>query len=246
MNSNWQQDFFNRSVVTDLWSKCVPSEHTRAEADFLEKMLGARTRLLDVACGNGRHALELARRGCHVTGLDISEGFVRQATAAAKSEKLPADFFQGDMRQLKYREEFEGAYCFGNAFGYFPHADMIVFLKGVAAALKPGGRFVVDASSAAESLLPKLPGREWCEVDDILFLEDHRYLAEQSCLETQAVFLRNGQSERLTWWHWTYTAAEIQRMLTEVGLKVTKCFGSLDQQPFTIGNPLFVVAVKGS
>lgn len=246
MNSNWQQDFFNRSVVTDLWSKCIPPEHTRAEADFLEKMLGARTRLLDVPCGNGRHALELARRGCRVTGLDISEAFLRQATATAQTEKLPAEFFHGDMRQLQYRAEFDGAYCFGNAFGYFPYADMVAFLKGVAAALKPGGRFVADAASAAESLLPKLPGREWCEVDDILFMEDHRYLAEQSCLETEAVFLRNGQSERLTWWHWIYTAAEIRRMLAEAGMNVTHCFRSLDEKPFTVGAPLFVVAVKES
>jgi len=246
MNTNWQKDFFNRPIVTEFWNKCTPPEQTRVEADFLEKMLDARTRLLDVACGNGRHALELARRGCRVTGLDISEVFLRQATAAAQAEKLPAEFLLCDMRELRQPPEFNGAYCFGNAFGYFPHADMVVFLNRLAAALLPGGRLVVDAASAAESLLPRLPGREWFELDDILFIEDHRYLAEESCLETEAIFLRDGRSERLTWWHWIYTAAEIRRMLEGAGFKVTRCFGSLDEKPFTPGTPLLVVAEKES
>src|SRR5262245_52756504 len=168
-NPDWQKGFFNRPIVADFWNKCIPPEHTRAEVDFLEKMLGARTQLLDVACGSGRHALELARRGSRVTGLDISEEFLRLATAAAQTEKLPAQFIHGDMRELRYHAEFDGAYCFGNAFGYFPHADMAAFVAGVTRALKPGGRFVVDATSSAESLLPKLPGREWFELDDILF-----------------------------------------------------------------------------
>src|SRR5262245_47697177 len=182
MNSNWQKDFFNRSIVTEFWNKCVPAEHTRAEVDFLEKMLGARMQLLDVACGGGRHALELARRGCRVTGLDISEEFLRQATATAQAEKLSAQFIYGDMRELRYENEFDGAYCFGNAFGYFPHADMTAFVAGVARALKPNGRFVVDAASAAESILPRLPGREWFELDDIMLLEDYRYLVQESYL----------------------------------------------------------------
>lgn len=244
MNPNWQEEFFNRSIVAEFWNRCTSPEHTRAEADFLEKQLGPRTRLLDVACGGGRHALELARRGCRVTGVDISAEFVRQATAAAQAEKLPAAFLHGDMRQLRLADEFDGACCFGNAFGYFPHADMAVFLAGVAGALKPGGRFVVDAASSAESLLPRLPGREWFELGDILFLEEHRYLAEESCLETQMTFIRGGVTERHTGWHWIYTVADIRRLLAAAGLKVTHCFGSLDEKPFTVGAQLFVVATK--
>lgn len=70
--SNWFEDFFH-GVATDLWRKVGTPELTRADADFFEKTLGKKKRLLDVPCGNGRHSLELARRGCRVTGLDISK-----------------------------------------------------------------------------------------------------------------------------------------------------------------------------
>ncbi|MBI3415658.1 MAG: methyltransferase domain-containing protein [Verrucomicrobia bacterium] len=244
MNPDWQKKFFNRSIVTDFWNKCTPPEHTRAEADFLEKMFGPRNRLLDVPCGGGRHALELVRRGRHVTGIDISTQFIRQANATAKKAKLPAKFLLGDMRKMKWKAEFDGAYCFGNAFGYFPHADMAAFVAAVARSLKPGGRFIVDAASSAESLLPKLPGREWFEIEDILFLEDHRYLVEESCLETEMRFIRGGVTERLTCWHWIYSVAEIRRMLENAGLRVVHLFGGLDEQPFAVGKQLLIVSEK--
>src|SRR6266851_1354723 len=71
--SNWFEDFFH-GIANDLWRKAVTAEQTRAEADFLQRTLGKKRRLLDVPCGNGRHSLELARRGCHMTGPRRSYG----------------------------------------------------------------------------------------------------------------------------------------------------------------------------
>jgi SAM-dependent methyltransferase len=245
MNPNWQQEFFSSRMVTDFWTKCTPPEATRADADFLEKMLADKTRLLDVPCGNGRHALELTRRGCRVTGLDISAEFIRQASAAAQAERLPAQFVHGDMREMKWAAEFDGAYCFGNSFGYFPHADVTAFLAAVARALRPGGRFVIETGMAAESLLPALKEHDWYALDDFLFIEEHRYLAESSCLETEAIFIRNGSREKRTWWHWVYTAAELRRMLEQAGLSVAHLFGSKDQEPYRLGSGvLLIVADK--
>src|SRR6185295_9388208 len=67
IKTNWYEDFF-RGVANDLWRKAISPEQTRVEADFLENTFGAKSRLLDVPCGNGRHTLELARRGCRMTG----------------------------------------------------------------------------------------------------------------------------------------------------------------------------------
>ncbi|MBI2925628.1 MAG: class I SAM-dependent methyltransferase [Verrucomicrobia bacterium] len=244
MNPHWYEDFFH-GVANDLWRKCVSAEQTRAEADFLEKTLGPKTRLLDVPCGNGRHALELARRGCRVTGLDISKEFVEEASGGAKAEGLPADFICGNMKALPWQAEFDGAFCFGNAFGYLEFADMMAFVTGVARALRPGGRFVIETGSVAEAILPTLKGREWYQIDDILFAIENRYLADVSCLETEATFVRNGQTEKRTWWHWVYTVGEIRRMLTAAGFAVEHLYGSLDGQPFRASNQCLFVVARG-
>jgi len=242
--ANWFESFFE-GVANDLWRKCMSPEQTRAEADFLEKVLGGKSRLLDVPCGNGRHALELARRGCRVTGVDISTEFVQEATRAAAAEQLNVEFLQGDMRRLKWEAEFDGAYCFGNSFGYLEFPDMILFLRSLARALKPGARFVIQTGSVAETLLPNLEERVWYQVEDILFAISNKYLAAESCLETETTFVRNGKTEVRKFWHWVYTVGELRRMLAEAGLKTIELYGSTDMQPFALGSHyLHLVAQK--
>src|ERR1043166_2665237 len=80
---NWYESFFH-GVTLDLWRRAIPPEQTTAEAEFLiEKLQCAQgARVLDVPCGNGRLAFELAKRGLRVTGVDISEEFIEEARLA--------------------------------------------------------------------------------------------------------------------------------------------------------------------
>jgi 2-polyprenyl-3-methyl-5-hydroxy-6-metoxy-1,4-benzoquinol methylase len=244
IKTNWYEDFF-RGVANDLWRKAISPEQTRVEADFLENTFGAKSRLLDVPCGNGRHTLELARRGCRMTGVDLSREFLQEAKAGAASAALAAEFVRCDMKQLTWKSEFDGAFCFGNSFGYLIHADMIAFVTGVARALKPGGRFVIDTGAVAEAILPALKEREWYQIEDIIFAIENRYLADVSCLETKGTFVQNGKIETRTWWHWVYTVGELCRMLEGAGLAVTNLYNSTDHQPFKLGDQrLIVVAEK--
>jgi SAM-dependent methyltransferase len=242
--ANWFETFFH-GVANDLWRKCISPEQTGTEADFLEKLLGRRRRLLDVPCGSGRHSLELARRGHRVTGVDLSQEFIDEASAAARARRLKAQFIRGDMRRLDWHSQFDGAFCFGNSFGYLEYPAMGAFVRGVACALKPGGRFVIQTGMAAESILPTLKEREWYQVDDILFAIENHYEADVSCLQTTGTFVRNGTTEVRKWWHWVYTVGEIRRMLATAGLEVRELYGSLTSEPFKAGNPvLYVVSEK--
>ncbi len=243
--ATWFEDFFH-GVANDLWRKFATPELNAAEADFLTGVFGAKARLLDVPCGNGRLSLELARRGCRVTGVDISKEFIIEATGHSTKSGVAAEWVNSDMRQLPWNAEFDGAFCWGNSFGYLEYNGMMAFVAGVARALKPGGRFVIDTGSVAESLLPTLKEREWYQVEDILFAIENRYLAAESCLETHATFVRNGQTETRTWWHWVYTAGEIQRLLAQAGLVNAQLFGGLDRRPFKLGcQHLLLIAEKG-
>jgi len=131
---------------------------TEQEVTFLwdALQLQAGSRVLDAGCGPGRHALALARRGCEVTGVDISQDFVELATATASEQQLPATFVRGDVRNLAYDGEFDAviSLCQGG-FGLLggpgvedplPHDTDV--LRRFARALKPGGRLALTAFSA--------------------------------------------------------------------------------------------------
>src|SRR4051812_18664353 len=173
MQSNWQTSFF-RGVALDAWRRVTTTEMTRIEADFLERTLDVNggDRLLDVPCSNGRHSIELAKRGYAMTGVDQSEEFVMEARQATPA---PVRWVQDDMRSLSWVSEFDGAFCWGNSFGYLSLDEADRFLEAVARSLKPGASFIVDTGMIAESLLPSLARNRWYRLGDILMLSEHRY-----------------------------------------------------------------------
>ena len=245
MQSDWYKHFFH-GVALDVWRSAVPPEQTRAEADFLEKVLerAPGTRLLDVPCGNGRHSLELASRGYRTTGVDIAEEFVHEAQNRAASG-LQAEFLLGDMRQLPWESEFDGAFCFGNSFGYTEHAGTVDFLSALSRTLKRGSRFVLETGLAAESILPKLQERGWVQIDNILFLSARQYETAESRLYIRYTFVRDGKQETREASQQVYTVAEIRRLLGQAKLDTLALYSSLDQQPYQLGSPrLILVAEK--
>src|SRR4029077_13945730 len=126
-------------------------------------------------------------------------------------------FILGDMRTLEGTSVYDGAYCFGNSFGFLAYADMEAFLNGVARALKPGARFIIETGMAAESAIPKFEELATHQIEDIRCTSKERYLATDGCIDTEYIFERNGVSESRFAKHWIYTAAEIRRMLERAG-----------------------------
>jgi SAM-dependent methyltransferase len=244
MQSEWYKHFFH-GVALDVWRNAVAPEQTRAEADFLEKVLerSPGARLLDVPCGNGRHSLELASRGYRTTGVDIAEEFVHEAQSRALSG-LQAEFLLGDMRHLPWQSEFDGAFCFGNSFGYTEHTGTVDFVSALSRTLKRGSRFVLETGLAAESILPRLQERGWVQIDNILFLSARRYEAAESRLYIQYTFVRDGKQETREASQQVYTVAEIRRLLEQAGLRTLALYSSLDQQPYQLGSPRLILVAK--
>src|SRR4051812_143144 len=158
----WATDFFAGTFV-DIWLRAMPEATTREETDFLVKTLRltAGASVLDLCCGGGRHCLELAGLGYRTTGVDISADFLAHARPAADERQLAVIWEQRPVHDLPWRDTFDSAYCMGNSLGGLDDDAFAAFLKGVAAALKPGGRFVIDHAGIAESLLPQLKDRIW-------------------------------------------------------------------------------------
>jgi len=238
MQSNWQTDFF-RGIALDMWRRAVTPEQTRAEADFLERVLriGPGAQLLDVPCGNGRHAVDLASRGHRMTGVDLSEEFIAEARGAAPA----ARWILGDMCDLPWKSEFDGAYCFGNSFGYLDRDGAHKFLSAIAAALKPGGRFVVETGMAAESILPGLVRNRWFKLGDIFMLSENQYHPAEGRLDIQYTFIRNGDAETRPSSSYTFTAAELCRMHSEAGLEMVELLGSIAGEPYQLGSQRLIL-----
>ncbi|MET0385566.1 MAG: class I SAM-dependent methyltransferase [Polyangiales bacterium] len=247
---DWTKDFFSAAAL-DAWRRAQPPEVTQTEVELLEQALGlddAPKRLLDVPCGDARHAIGLAKLGHHITAVDRAPDNEAHARRNAAAANVTLDFVLGDMRALPLRAAFDGAYCWGNSFGYFPRAETQRFTADIAKNLVPGAPFVIDTATCAESLLVELERRSWVRVDDeLVMLLECDYDARASRLDTTYTsVLRDQVVDRRTAHHYVFTSGEIVAMLETAGFENIELFGDLDWSPFELGSERLLVVAQRS
>jgi SAM-dependent methyltransferase len=246
MQTNWWENFFH-GVALDFWRAAISAEQTRAEADFIQKQLELSTgaRILDVPCGNGRLSLALAERGFQLSGVDIATEFIEEARTGSAERGLTVQWHLRDMRDLPWAAEFDGAFCFGNSFGYLDDEANADFLKAVSQALKPGARFIIDAPAIAECLLPNLQPHRSIELGGITAVIDIRYDPEQRRTFTDFTFKRDGHIDKRPSSQRIYTYDELTELLKRAGFEIIEAYVSLDEQPFKLGSQrLFLISEK--
>lgn len=245
---DWTKDFFSAGAL-DAWRRAQTPEITEAELEFLVEALelGAEPRrLLDVPCGDARHAVELAKLGHRVTAVDRASDNEEEARKRAAAAGVTLDFVLSDMRSLPSAAGFEGAFCWGNSFGYFPHAEMQLFTQHVAERLSSGARFVIDTATCAESLLVELERRSWVKVDEALtLLMECEYDVRTSRLDTTYTsVLRDKVVDRRTAHHFVFTSAQIVDMLERSNFEVLELFGDLDGSAFELGSERLLIVAQ--
>ena len=163
---DWWSNIFNSLYLKTDSDVVEDLNITRKEADLFSEILNltADDTILDLCCGQGRHALEITRRGFKVEGLDRSRYLIQKAKASAKKENLSVKFKEGDARKLPFSpDNFEVVMMLGNSFGYFETVqDDLRILKEIFRVLKPWGRLLLDVTDG-EYVKEKFQARsrEW-------------------------------------------------------------------------------------
>jgi D-alanine-D-alanine ligase len=179
----WKRIFNSMYLKTD--GDVVGDENiTKEEVSLLTQILkfDKNAVILDLACGQGRHTLELARRGySNLFGLDRSRYLINRAKKIAGNENLSVNFKEGDARKLPYQaDKFDFVLILGNSFGYFENIeDDTKILKEVFRVLKPNGIFLIDVADGLylkENFNPR--GWEW--IDKKHFVCRERVLASDN------------------------------------------------------------------
>jgi len=146
----WYEKMFENYART--YDQEVFTQGTMGEVDFLEQEFeyDRTKKILDIGCGTGRHAIELAKRGYTVTGIDLSESQLSRAREKAAEAGVQVEFIQQDARKLNFQQEFETVImlCEG-AFSLMETDEMnFQILQGASKALKPKGIFIFTCLNA--------------------------------------------------------------------------------------------------
>lgn len=104
--------------------------------------------ILDIACGTGRHAIEMTRRGYTITAIDISENMLTLAKKKAEEQNIQINFQRHDMTKLKFKDEFDAAYIlFNTMITLVKNQDLIDFMEGINKSLRIGGLFIIEVGN---------------------------------------------------------------------------------------------------
>lgn len=180
--SEWWKSLFNSLYLKTDGDVVENADNTKRDVDSLIHALNIKPTdcVVDICCGQGRHALELASRGFkHVTGIDRSRYLIRLARKRASSLALPVQFSEGDARKIRLLESSQDVvYLMGNSFGYFEREeDDVAVLESIKRILKSEGKLALDITNGAWMRSCFEP-RSWEWIDQNHFVCRERSLSD--------------------------------------------------------------------
>ena len=236
-HNNWYKYFFD-GLALDLWDRVATPDRTAKEIGFIKSLihLEENSRVLDMPCGSGRHSIALASEGYQLTSVDISDQYIDRLKKEVISKNLSMEVLKMDMLNYNTETQHEAVLCLGNSFSYFTYDKMLHFAKVLSDATRQGGFLLINTSSLAESILPNQETQNWMEVGNLYFLMSHEYNSLLGTVKTDMQFIQGDRIEKKTAYHFSYTLAEIVRMLASVGFHINKVYGDSEGNSFKLGD----------
>jgi 2-polyprenyl-3-methyl-5-hydroxy-6-metoxy-1,4-benzoquinol methylase len=232
----WPIAFFDEDYLP-IMKSLFTEEQTSLEVEFIASAL-ARPRgaaILDLACGTGRHALGMARRGYEMTGLDFNADYLAVAAREAAGQGLSVRWMAGDMRALQFDREFDGVYCYFTSFGYYTDAENEDVLRRMVQALRPGGRLLLDMANRDWALAHAQP-RTWTQRDDgSLLMEEATLDLRTSRVRSRLIHMQSESGARVikSYELRLYTCAELTALMARRGLQVVEVWGGPDRGTYS-------------
>jgi len=190
------------------------------------------SRVLDACCGVGRHSVELARRGCRVTGVDLNRDYLEAAAGTAEAEGVSVEFIPMNILDLTVEDSFDAAINVYTSFGYFASpADDRALLRKLHASLRPGGRLLVE-TMGKENLARDFVESEWYEKDDVFILAEYEILEDFGRLRNRWIIVEKERTHDYTFSHRLYSAGELKTLFTDAGFTEVRAYGSFDGAPY--------------
>jgi SAM-dependent methyltransferase len=255
----WWREFFDKDYPL-LYGAALTPERTEREVRGVVELLSLREgqRVLDLCCGDGRHAVALERRGLRVTGVDASLPLLVKAARRARdvlsgndpegvAEVTGPRLVQADARAVPLRAAFDAAVLLFSSIGYGSDADTEAMLRAACGALVAGGQLLVECAHRdlhVRRYGARCEATEQVEIRGVRVLTERRFDAAEGVEEATFHFQRAGDEVVKRFRHRLYTATELTAMLRRAGFADLRVLGDYEGGPFHAEAPFLVVRAR--
>ena len=221
----WYEEIFNEEYLR--LTPSLSEFHKKREINFIQKTLNlpSGSSILDLACGTGIQCIGMAEKGYQMVGLDLSLAMLAIASQEAQNRNCKINFIQKDMREMDFKEAFDGIYCIGSSFGYFDDEDNEKVLWNIFNALKNGGMFLLEVDNR-DFVMRQTPGLLWFEGDGVVCMEETSFDFLTSRLKVKRTLLfEDGSKKMQSYSIRLYSVHELGRLLHNIGFRVDSVGG---------------------
>ena len=232
----WWEELFNDDFIRTMAK--ITDPQINAEADFIEDSLAVAkgAMVLDLACGTGRHAIELTRRGYKVVGFDLSLPMLARAAEEAQERSQKLNFVQGDMREMTFEDTFDGIYCWNTSFGFFEEEKNAQVVARVHKALRKSGQFLLDVINR-DFLIRQAPSLAWFEGEGCICMDEMAIDWITSRMRVKrTMMMDDGRTKEIEYSVRVYSLHELGRMLNDAGFRVAEVSGRATTPGVFFGN----------
>lgn len=241
-------DNFFCGLYKEIWRKLIPPGLSEAEVDFIEEAGGLEpgNRVLDFMCGYGRHTLELARRGYHVTAIDNSPEYVDEINTISSEDHLPVNTSCSSAVQMKLEGSFDMAICMGNSFAFFREEEATAILRNLSGHLRSGGKLLINTWMIAEIAIRHFKEKDWFYLDEFTYLTDNTFLFHPTRIETDHILIqKNGAMQTIKGVDYIFTLSELNSLFERTGFRLVDTYTTPRKKKFRLGDTkAYIVAEK--
>jgi 2-polyprenyl-3-methyl-5-hydroxy-6-metoxy-1,4-benzoquinol methylase len=241
-------DTYFDGYYKDIWRSIIPAELTQKEVDFIIPYfkLEPDSKVLDLMCGYGRHAIALASKGMGVTAVDNLAAYIDEVNKAANEANVKVNAVQANVLDFTSTDKFDLAICMGNSLNFFDAADTEKLFSTICSCLNPGGHLLINSWSIAEIAFKNFKEKSWSTVGDVKFLTDSKILFQPTRMETESIFIApDGTTEIKEGVDYIFSLNEMEAMLSKAGFLLKEVYSIPGRKKFTVGEPrAYIVAEK--
>jgi SAM-dependent methyltransferase len=231
----WWEELFNDDFIRTMAK--ITDGQIATEVDFIEDSLAVAKggMVLDLACGTGRHAIELSRRGYQVVGFDLSLAMLARAADEAQERNQKINFVQGDMREMTFDDTFDGVYSWNTSFGFFEEEKNEQVIINVRKALKQGGQFLLDVVNR-DYVAQKSPSLAWFEGEGCVCMDEmHVDWITSRMRVKRTMMMDDGRTKEIEYSIRVFSLHELGKLLHDYGFRVCEVSGRIATPGVFIG-----------